>query len=228
MAVGSKEEGSGVPCILQSKAELHTVGLAGSDDGFQAVSILFGDDAGVIVHEVAVVGGHRVCVQGACNGCGSNRAGIIGLGDHLGNVTAGAGQSSSLHQTSHLVLREAVDVGSGSNVGNDLGAGVSLGNTLDGSIDDDTGVSSLESVDHFLSHSGNAVHLRNPHGDVVSTGQGILCFRIALSLSGSGIPGRSLGGLGGGRTAASSQAQNHNQSQQHCNDFFHFVFLLIN
>ena len=88
-------------------------------------------------------------------------------------------KSRSLNQTSKLVLCEAVDVWSCSNVCNNFGTSVSFCYAFDRSVDCDTRVSSFESVDLTLCHLNNAVNFvtsfilfykfRNPHGDIICT-----------------------------------------------------------
>ena len=212
VAAGGEEEGSGVPSVLQSVTELQAVSLAGSDDSLQAVSVFLGDDAGVVVQVVAVVGSQGICVQGAGDSTCSDGTGVVVGLDGLSSSLAGSGQGSSLHQTSQLVLCEAVDVGSGSHVSSDLGSSVGLGNALDRSVDHDAGVSSLESVDLLLSQSGNAVQLGDPQGHVVSTGQ-------VSFLSGRGRGS----GSGSSAAATSDESSNHCQSHDQCKDSFHVL-----
>ena len=205
VAAGSKEECSGVPSIFQSEAELNIVFFASSDQLFHAASILFGDDALVVVHIVTVVAGHGVGIDGACNLGSGNGTCVVVSGDKVLSSLAGLSQSSSLYQTGQLVLCEAVDVRCGGDVSDDLGTGVSLGNAFDLSIDLDAGVGFLKCLDLGLEQVGSAFLFADPHGDLIGTFQRI-------------TGGSVLGG------STSNQAGGHHENKQQCDEFLHFVF----
>ena len=216
VTTGCEEEGSGVPCVLKSIAELHVVLLTSGDDLFHALCVFCGDDGGIIIHVVTVVAGHGVCIQSACYGSSGNRACIVGSLDVLSSLLTGSSQSSSLYQASQLVLCEAVDIGSGCNVGNNLGACIGLGYAFDLCVDHDAGVSSFERIDLLLSQSGNAVLLGHPHGDVVCTCQ----FILNRCVGSSGVIGI-IGGYSGLVTTCEA-CEHHQASQNQRQDLTHF------
>ena len=214
VAAGSKEEGCGVPSVLQSKTNLLTSGLALCNDGRQVLHVLVGQDGLVVVHEVAVIRGQGECVHLASDLRSGDGAGVVSSFQSGSHIALQRGQALSLHQASQLVLCEAVDVGSGSDVSDDLGASVSLGNAFDLGVDHDAGVSVHESLDLSLEQIRNAFLLGDPHGDIVSTCQGVGDF--------AAVVGGVLGIVSGvGLATSSEQAQAHNQSQNQANDSLH-------
>ena len=129
-AARAKEERGLVPAGVDLHVEALAGGLAVGQDAFQGGGI--GDDALVVVQEVAVVAGQRVGVQLVAHGDGGHGARVV-----LGLHDLGVGGLHDLHRAGghhagQLVLGEAKNVGSGVHVGDDLAGGVALAHGLNG------------------------------------------------------------------------------------------------
>ena len=120
--------------LIPAGVDLHIEALAGllavGDDGFQRVGI--GDDALVVVEEVAVVGGQRIGVHHVAQRRGGYGAGVVLSGDQRLVVGSDLFQRAGGHQTGQLILREAVDIRAAFNVGDHGGGGVAFAHGLDG------------------------------------------------------------------------------------------------
>ena len=200
-AASCEEEGRQVPGVL----DLHS-NNALLQNSFQRGQVSVADDSLVVVHEPGV-GSYGEAVDVAVGGSDGV---LIGSGDvSLDLLQVGAAQlsqSASLDQSAQLVISEHVNVSSSCGVSSDHGSSVALGANAVVPSDSVLGVSSFELLLN-LDQPGvlvNLIFLGSPdlQGD---------CLRTSLSSGSLGL------------SAASSQTQNHNQSQQHGNDLLHCV-----
>ena len=186
VTIGRKEEGCGIPSVFKSETEFFIVLFASSDNLFEAISILFGDDACIVIQVIAIITGHRICPKLTCNGCSSNGACVIIFLDGLGCVLTGCYESSSLNESGELVLCEAVNIRSGCNVSNYLRACISFGNAFNLRVDHDAFVFCFKSIDLLLCKSRNAVFFGNPKSNVVSANEFVNIHVELFFLSASG------------------------------------------
>ena len=230
--------------FLSSLKELVPVAGAGAD--------LLSDDSGIIGTPnvlgdgAAVDEGAAGCLvaqthQLAVGGTGADVDGVLSNVSSLGSGSDVDAQifvsSSELSGIALAVLQNesglsAVDVGSVSAAGLQSLVQSGLVQTVSGS--DDGGV-------HIVlgSHIGMGFHVLGDHaGNLIGKGHdvdGDLGAVGSGSLSSGSLGSGSLGsgGLGGSRSAiagASAQTENHHTSQEHCEQFLHFVhppFLII-
>ena len=170
-AAGAEEEGGQVP---GGGVGFHGEVLLGlfavGDQGFQGVHILFGDDGLVVVHEVAVVAGQRVGVQGVAGGGGGHGARVVVSDDGFSGLLAQLGQRAGLHQTGELVLREAVQVAAGFHVGDHVGAGIRFGYGFHRGVKGDARVVGLVEIVDLLFGQVHGL-FSHPHLDVIGARQ---------------------------------------------------------
>ena len=205
LAAGAEEEGGQIPAVLQVEAEGLAGGFAVGDHLADVAQGLSLDHALVVEHEVGVVGGHGVSIEiFARGGRGHGSFHVVGL-DELSRLGAQLTQSTGLHQTVELVLREEVDVAARFHVGDHLGGCVAFANGLDGGIELDAHVVAVvEVLDLLLGQIDDL--LGRPNGDGVLTGQ-LTGRSRGLGLGGLGLR---LGlGLGGGLRGALGRAGDH-------------------
>ena len=144
----------------------------------QGVEEAFGD---VIAHEVAVIGSHRVSIERIARSDGRDGSGIVFCGDGFGGFNAELRQSAALDKTSELVLREAIEIRAGINIGEHLGGRIGLGDGLDGRSDRHA-VGSGERFDLRLELVRNTFGLGDPELD-----------RVSIRIGGRRLRGRSRG-----------------------------------
>ena len=229
LAAGGEEPGGQVPGRgLGLEGEELVRLFAVGDQLLQGVHVFLGDNALVIVHEVAVIGGHGVGIQGLAGSGGSHNAGVVGGGDGLSGLHAQGVQGTGLHQTGELVLRKAVQIGAGVHVHQHLVSGSGLGHGVHVSLEDDAvGVVGVEVRDLLLGQVNSG--FADPNGDLVSTGQRAGTGSGSLggrSLGSGSFGGGSVGlalGSGGSGTAAGSQGEDHRQREKQGKKFLHFI-----
>ena len=137
MAAGGEEEARGVPGVLEFIGDVLACGLAVGDDCLKAVDIGIRNNALVIIHEVAVIGGQRIGVEIGAGLSREDRSGVVvGLCEFNGGVSE-LGECAGLDQTAELVLSEEIEISAGLNVGDHVCCRVSLRNGLNGRVDGD-------------------------------------------------------------------------------------------
>ena len=131
-AARAKEEGGLVPAGVQLHVEALARGLAVGQDLRQGGGI--GDDALVVVQEIAVVAGQRIGVHLVAHGDGGNSARVVLGLDGLGVAGLHDLHRAGGHHAGQLVLGKAKDVGGGFHVGDGLAGGVALAHRFDGHV----------------------------------------------------------------------------------------------
>ena len=199
-AAGGEEEGSQVPGrSLHFESEVLLGSFAVGNQLLQGVNVFVRDDTLIIVHEVAVVRSQRIGVQLFARSGGRNRARIIVGNDGLAGLLAQGIQSAGLYKAGELILREAVDVAAGFDVGDHLGGGIRFGNSLNGSVElESEFIVGVEIGDLLFSQILGC--FRNPDLDVV---------------------GFAVGGREG------HHGQGHDSRQNNCEELLHGSFLLL-
>ena len=147
----AEEECSVIPSAgFKFHRELSVVCFTCSNEVFQRINDIFGDDALIVVHEVTVIGCQRIAVELAVN-CGSHDGSIIvSFLDGRSSCITEDIQSTGLNKTSQLVLCEAVEIRTGFNIVDHLRSGIRFGDAFDRSIDHDARIFCHEGVDLFL------------------------------------------------------------------------------
>ena len=237
LAAGCKEPGCKVPC---GGVGLEREGLARRfairDQLFKRINVFLGDNALVIVHEVAVIGGQRVRIERIAGSCRRNNAGIVCFLDDFCSFFIELDQRIALYKTSKLVLREAVDVCACGNVNQHLICARRFGNTVDGRDELDAfRVGVVEVFDLLLGQINS--RFADPNGNLVGdfvAGRnrfvalrcGFIALRrgfVALRCRFVALRCRFIALRCGScrRRVARDKCENHHESKQNCQCSFH-------
>ena len=175
--------------------------LAVGNQLLHGVDVFFGDDGLVVVHEVAIVRGQRIGVQGIAGRASSHDDGVVGLLHGLGSLIAQLVQRAALDKASELVLREAEQIGTNRDVGQHGVGSSGLGNSNDLRVEGDAvGVGLVEVIDLLLGQINSS--LTDPDLDVVGSALCLFVFRLF----------------------AGSKGENHSGNKKQCKEFLEIHF----
>ena len=203
-AAGSEEECRGVPTgVVEVHDEVLTGCFAGGNDLLKALGVLVGDDALVIVHEVAVVGSERISIVCVSRGDGDEGVTVVLSLYLLGCGLTELGYSSGVDQPCQLVLSEEEQVSACLNVlYHGVGCGAFAYCLYGGLYHDAQSVGLVEVIDLLLCEFYCGIGA--PYLDLVGTCDLALGFVSVIRRSGVSA------------VAASGEADHHDEHEHDC------------